>query len=70
MSEAALAECGLRPLPRSLDRALDGLAADDVVAEIVGPAIVNGFLKAKRIEWDKFAAHVSAWEHRYYAEFY
>jgi glutamine synthetase len=31
---------------------------------------VNGFLKAKRIEWDKFAAHVSAWEHRYYAEFY
>jgi glutamine synthetase len=70
MSEAELAECGLRPLPRSLDRALDGLAADDVAAEIVGPAIVNGFLKAKRIEWDKFAAHVSAWEHRYYAEFY
>lgn len=59
-----------RPLPRTLDRALDELAADDVIHNFIGRQIIDAFLNAKRIEWEKFASSITDWEYRYYAEFY
>jgi glutamine synthetase len=56
--------------PRSLDAALDCLEADEALREVLGAAIVDAFLKIKRIEWAKFMAYVTDWEHRYYAEFF
>lgn len=56
--------------PRSLDAALDGLEADESLRELLGPAIVDAYLKVKRIEWAKFMAYVTDWEYRYYAEFF
>jgi len=56
--------------PRSLDAALDGLEADDALADLLGPAVVDAYLKVKRIEWAKFMAYVTDWEYRYYAEFF
>jgi glutamine synthetase len=56
--------------PRTLDAALDGLEADEPLRELLGQAIVDAYIKIKRIEWAKFMAHVSDWEHRYYVEFF
>jgi glutamine synthetase len=64
---AALA--GLR-LPNSLDRALDALDSDETLREVMGAALVDSYLKVKRLEWAKFAAHVTDWEYRYYTEFF
>lgn len=70
MDPGELASQGVQPLPRSLDRALDGLEADSVIREIMGPAIIDTFLKVKRIEWQKFSEYVTDWEYRYYPEAY
>jgi len=61
---------GIAPLPRSLDRALDALEQDTDLHDLLGRSLVESFLKAKRIEWAKFAVHVTDWEYRYYAEFF
>jgi glutamine synthetase len=70
LNEEEMSTHGLQILPRSLDRALDALEADEIMAELIGPALVAGFIKAKRSEWAKFASHVTDWEHRTYAEFH
>jgi len=57
-------------LPTTLDAALDGLEADAAVHELLGPELVDAYIKVKRIEWAKFMTHVTDWERRYYAEFY
>jgi glutamine synthetase len=57
-------------LPRNLDAALDGLEADQPLRELLGPVLVDAYLKLKRIEWAKFMAYVTDWEHQYYAEFF
>jgi len=56
--------------PRNLDAALDGLEADGALRELLGPPLVDAYLKVKRIEWAKFMAYVTDWEYRYYAEFF
>ena len=56
--------------PRTLDAALDGLEADEPLRELLGQAIVDAYIKIKRIEWAKFMAHVSDWVYRYYVEFF
>jgi glutamine synthetase len=60
----------LRRLPATLDAALDGLESDEAVGRLIGPRAVDAYAKVKRIEWAKYMAHVSDWEHRYYAEFF
>jgi glutamine synthetase len=57
-------------LPKTLDTALDGLEADGPMRELLGPELVDAYIKVKRIEWAKFMTYVTDWEHRYYAEFY
>jgi glutamine synthetase len=57
-------------LPKTLDAALDGLEADGPLRDLLGPALVDAYIKVKRIEWAKFMNYVTDWEHRYYAEFY
>jgi glutamine synthetase len=57
-------------LPKTLDAALDGLEADSSLRELMGPDMVDAYIRVKRIEWAKFMTYVTDWEHRYYAEFY
>jgi len=49
-------------LPKTLDAALDALAADAVIAGALGPAIVDTFLAVKRFEVERHRAWVSDWE--------
>ncbi len=70
LSPDELYDRGIEHLPRSLDRALDGLEEDTVLQEMVGTSLFDLFLKAKRVEWEKFSAYITDWEYRQYTEFY
>ena len=54
-------------LPQSLPEALDALAADEALREVLGDFFVESFLTYKRNEVDRFAHHVTDWEFREYA---
>ena len=49
-------------LPKSLDHALDALEADAVLADALGPQIVETFVAVKRFEAERHRAWVSDWE--------
>jgi glutamine synthetase len=49
-------------LPKSLDAALDALAADEVLTRALGPGIVETFLALKRFEVERHSAWVSDWD--------
>jgi glutamine synthetase len=49
-------------LPKSLDAALDALAADDVLRRALGPPIVETFVALKRFELERHRAWVSDWD--------
>jgi len=70
MGDSGPAGLDLRRLPSTLDAALDGLQADQVLCQLMGPRAIDAYVRVKRIEWDKHMAHVTDWEHRYYAEFF
>lgn len=65
---ADLARKGVARTPHSLDAALDALQADAHLTEVLGREITQAFLLVKRSEQAKYAAYVSPWEYRYYAE--
>jgi glutamine synthetase len=51
-----------RPLPLSLDAALEALESDKVLCRALGPEIVETFLAVKRFEIARHRAWVSDWE--------
>jgi glutamine synthetase len=51
-----------RPLPASLDAALDALESDEILCRALGPEIVETFLAVKRFEIERHRAWVSDWE--------
>ena len=51
-----------RPLPESLDAALEALESDTVLCRALGPQIVETFLAVKRFETQRHRAWVSDWE--------
>jgi glutamine synthetase len=70
LSEPALAERGIGWLPRTLDAALDAFEADPLSRAVFGDSMFDAFLSEKRLEWDSFSAHVSAWETDRYLRFF
>ena len=59
------------PLPTTLGDALDALEADARLVELVGPELVETFLRNKRYELGRWEAHqnrLTAWEIEEYAE--
>jgi glutamine synthetase len=51
-----------RPLPVSLDAALEALEGDEVLCRALGPEIVETFIAVKRFEIGRHRAWVSDWE--------
>ncbi|RKS77250.1 glutamine synthetase [Actinomadura pelletieri DSM 43383] len=54
-------------LPRDLSAALDALAADEALIEVLGEPFVTAFLTYKRDEVRRFSRHVTDWEFREYS---
>jgi glutamine synthetase len=70
LSEPALAERGIGWLPRTLDAALDAFETDPLSRTVFGDTMFDSFLSEKRLEWDSYSAHVSAWETDRYLRFF
>jgi glutamine synthetase len=66
----AIAEERAAFLPRSLDRALDALERDEVLAQALGPRLLQGWLRLKRQEWSTFSTAVTDWEQHTYADLF
>jgi glutamine synthetase len=64
------ADQSLRCLPQTLDQALDSLAADQDMCELLGNEFVQVFSAVKHHELNRFRAHVSDWEKNEYMEIY
>ncbi|WP_055482655.1 glutamine synthetase family protein [Sphaerimonospora mesophila] len=54
-------------LPSSLPEALDALAADDALGEVLGKEFTTAYLAYKRNEVERFSQFVTDWEFREYA---
>lgn len=60
----------LAKLPRTLEVALEGLAADAAMRSLLGEEFVRLFSAVKRFELNRFYDHVSDWEQKEYMEVY
>ncbi len=63
-----LRERGINVLPGSLNEALLELEKDNVLRTALGEHTYNGFVRAKRREWDEYRLQVSPWEWNRYFE--
>lgn len=70
LTESEAAAVGAAPVPRTLERALEALAADQIIREGVGTLIVDEFIKVKQSEWEAFTGHVGAWDREWYLNRY
>jgi glutamine synthetase len=62
MNDQERREVGVGNLPGSLEAALAELSGDKVIAEALGPHVLERYLEAKGIEWDKYRVQVHQWE--------
>ena len=60
--DAYAAESPGKPLPSSLDQALDALEGDEVLSELIGAETVDTFIASKRFECERHSQWVSDWE--------
>lgn len=70
LSEKELKKAKIDSLPGTLIEALDLMEKDKVVKDSLGEHIVNEFVLAKKIEWDKYRTHVTKWELNQYLKNY
>ncbi|OPY61724.1 MAG: Glutamine synthetase [Pelotomaculum sp. PtaU1.Bin065] len=55
-------EMNISSLPASLSEALDELAKNDVIKNVLEPHVYEKFIEAKRHEWDSYRVQVHPWE--------
>jgi len=60
----------LPTLPTSLQEALTAMEADSLIGDALGLSIYEGFVEAKRIEWNDYVLDISPWELRRYLQNY
>lgn len=61
-----LERLGIPRLPATMGQALDLFAEDPMPRAALGDYVCDGFLLAKRAEWEEFRRHVSPWEQARY----
>jgi glutamine synthetase len=55
---------GIRRLPATQAKALDALAADELLVAALGPRLADSYLAVRRSEWDAYSAGDEAFEHQ------
>lgn len=55
-------ELGIDTLPESLNEALMELSNDEVIKDTLGDHVLQRFMEAKQIEWDRYRTQVHPWE--------
>jgi glutamine synthetase len=62
MTSAERLAAGVGSLPGTLGEALEALAEDETVREVLGEHVYNRFVEAKQIEWDIYRTQIHTWE--------
>lgn len=62
MDKKELEKANIESLPSSLINAIEALKKDEVIKNSLGEHILNEFITAKEIEWDKYRTYVTKWE--------
>ena len=62
LSESERKAMGMKPLPSSLDQAIEIMERSELVAETLGEHVFDFFLRNKQAEWEDFRRQVTQWE--------
>jgi glutamine synthetase len=62
MTAEELAAESIRPLPGSLNEAVDEMERSELVAEALGEHVFEWFIRNKRAEWAAYKTHISQFE--------
>ena len=62
MDDAARKAQGIYTLPDTLKEALEELAKDALILDVLGEHVAKHYLKGKMREWDEYQTRVSSWE--------
>ena len=62
MSDEERAARGIVNLPRSIVEAVELLGQDKVIRDALGEHVYSNFIRAKAIEWERYAMQVHQWE--------
>ena len=60
----------VKPLPRNLDQAITGFAADPLARHVFGDTMHRLYTQHKQDEWDRFHETITEWEKREYLRFF
>jgi glutamine synthetase len=53
---------GMKPLPSSLNQAIQAMERSELVAETLGEHVYDFFLRNKQAEWEEYRRQVTQWE--------
>jgi len=70
LSPADRTKYKVQRLPRNLDEAIGGFAADPVAKRAFGETMHRLYVQHKQNEWDRFHETITEWEQREYIRFY
>jgi len=62
LTEAERRALGMKPLPSSLNQAIEAMSRSELVAETLGEHVFEFFLRNKRAEWEDYRRQVTQWE--------
>lgn len=62
LSKDEIEEQGIEAIPSNLSKACHYFENDEFMKKVLGEHVHRKYLKAKRDEWDRFKAQVTAWE--------
>jgi len=66
----SLKPLSLSPFPKNLDTALEAIAADEKMKEMLGSEFCHLFSTVKAYELNRFHEHITDWEVSEYLEMY
>jgi len=70
MTESELEDAGIKRLPRNLSDAIESLAKDDLVVELMGEPMRKSYIAYKVDEWERYHQSVTDWEVKEYLRLY
>jgi glutamine synthetase len=62
LTEGERRAMGMKPLPSSLNQAIQAMERSELVAETLGEHVYDFFLRNKQAEWEEYRRQVTQWE--------
>ena len=66
MSEAEIADLGIKRLPSTLGQAIESFEGSSLMREVLGDHVFEYIVATKKAEWAEYCSHVGHWELQHY----